>query len=232
MKWQQAASELFPDGHDIAVDSAFLNGSGRNGNVVFEVIGTTEHTEIGIDLALAMAKRVLTTVREHPGRPILFLVDTAGQRLRHRDELLGINRYMGHLAKCVELARTRGHRVIGLVYDQALSGGFLASGMMADLCAALPDAEIRVMNLPAMARVTRQPEGRLRALAGKSPVFAPGAINYVQMGAIDRLWDGNLADCLQDALARADAQDRRSEAGFARGGRVLAKTIAERVLSE
>ena len=103
---------------------------------------------------------------------------------------------------------------------------------MADICAALPDAEIRVMNLPAMARVTRQPEERLRALAAKSPVFAPGAINYVQMGAIDRIWDGDLADCLRDALSRADAHDRRREAGLARGGRVLAKPIAARVLSE
>jgi malonate decarboxylase gamma subunit len=30
--------------------------------------------------------------------------------------------------------------------------------MMADLCAALPEAEIRVMGLPAMARVTRLPK--------------------------------------------------------------------------
>jgi malonate decarboxylase gamma subunit len=232
MNWQDAANRLFPQGHDVVADGALLAGTGRNGDVVFEVIGSTEHTEIGVDLALAMAKRVLAAVRDHPGRPILFLVDTAGQRLRHRDELLGINRYMAHLAKCVELARMRGHRVIALVYDQALSGGFLASGMMADVCAALPDAEIRVMNLPAMARVTRQPEERLRALAAKSPVFAPGAINYVQMGGIDSIWDGDLAACLRDAVGRADARDRRSEEGLERGGRVLAKPIAVRVLSE
>lgn len=232
MNWRVAADRLFPQGHDVVAEGALLAGTGRIGDESFEVIGSTDHTEIGTDLALAMARRVLATVREHPRRPILFLVDTAGQRLRRRDELLGINRYMGHLAQCVGLARMRGHRVIGLVYDQALSGGFLASGMMADLCAALPDAEIRVMNLPAMARVTRQPEERLRALAAKSPVFAPGAINYVQMGAVDGLWDGDLAGRLRDALARADARDRRSEAGLARGGRLLAKTIAERVLRE
>src|SRR5205085_1988907 len=82
----------------------------------------------GAELSLAMAKRVVATMRDHPGRPILFLVDTQGQRLRHRDELLGIHRYMAHLAQCVEVARARGHRVLALVYDQALSGGFLASG--------------------------------------------------------------------------------------------------------
>src|SRR4029453_3695562 len=103
----------------------------------------------------------------------LFLVDTQGQRLRHRDELLGINRTMSHLAQCVELARRRGHRVLALVYDQALSGGFIASGMMADTCGALPEAEIRVMNLPAMARVTRIPEKRLPRPRRGGPGVAP-----------------------------------------------------------
>ena len=139
---------------------------------------------------------------------------------------------MAHLAQCVEVARQRGHRVLALVYDQALSGGFLASGMMADLCAALPDAEIRVMNLAAMARVTRLPEERLRALAASSPVFAPGAINYVRMGAIDALWDGDLAVCLAAALRDAPTRDTRRELGQTRGGRLLAAPVAARAAVE
>jgi malonate decarboxylase gamma subunit len=232
MRWQEVASRLFPAGHDIEVDGDLLAGSGRCGDTAFSVIGTTDHAEIGVELALAMSARVLATVREHPGRPLLFLVDTQGQRLRRRDELLGIHRYMAHLAKCVEVARSRGHRVLGLVYDQALSGGFLASGMMADLCAALPESEIRVMSLPAMARVTRLPEERLCALAQASPVFAPGAINYVRMGAIDALWDGDLAAHLSRALTGAPARDTRRDLGHARGGRNLAAPIAMRAASE
>ena len=232
MNWRDVTAQLFPQGHDIAEDGELIAGTGRSGDVAFAVIGSTHHAEIGVELALAMARRVLATIREHPGRPILFLVDTKGQRLRHRDELLGINRYMAHLAKCVELARSHGHRVLGLVYDQALSGGFLATGMMSDSCAALPDAEIRVMALPAMARVTRLPEERLRALAQESPVFAPGAISYVQMGAIDALWGGDLATRLQQALAAAPANDDRRAQGLARGGRKLAAPIAERASAE
>jgi malonate decarboxylase gamma subunit len=232
MQWQEVAARLFPAGHDIEADGDLLAGNGRCGDIVFAVVGSTHHAEIGVELALAMARRVLATVREHPGRPLLFLVDTQGQRLRHRDELLGIHRYMAHLAKCVAVARARGHRVLGLVYHQALSGGFLASGMMADLCAALPEAEIRVMSLPAMARVTRLPEERLRALAQASPVFAPGAINYVRMGAIDALWDGDLAAHLTRALQDAPARDTRRDLGHARGGRNLAAPIAARAASE
>lgn len=229
MNWKAVADKLFPQGHDIAQDGDFLGGSGRCGEQDFAVIGTTNHAEVGVELALDMARAVLDTVRQHPQRPLLFLIDTRGQRLRHRDELLGINSYMAHLGKCVEIARQRGHRVLGLIYDQALSGGFIPNAMMADLCAALPEAEIRVMGLPAMARITRIPEERLRALSLASPVFAPGAINYVRMGAIDALWEGDLAACLQDALRRADAVDRRSARGFERGGRMLAQAVAKRV---
>jgi malonate decarboxylase gamma subunit len=229
MNWRAVADALFPQGHDVAEADDLLCGTGTCGEATFAVVGTTNHAEVGVELALAMARIVLDTVRRHPGRPVLFLIDTQGQRLRHRDELLGINSYMAHLGKCVEIARQRGHRILGLIYDQALSGGFIPNAMMADLCAALPDAEIRVMGLPAMARITRIAEDRLRALSTTSPVFAPGAVNYVRMGAVDALWNGDLAACLLSALQRADAVDHRSARGLERGGRMLAQPIARRV---
>lgn len=227
--WRAVADALFPGGHGIEQKGDLLHGEGRSGDTLFAVIGTTNHAEVGVELALAMAARTLETVRMHPGRPVLFLIDTQGQRLRHRDELLGINSYMAHLGKCVEIARQRGHRILGLIYDQALSGGFIPNAMMADLCAALPGAEIRVMGLPAMARIMRIPEERLIALSKTSPVFAPGAANYLRMGAIDALWSDDLAACLLESLDRADTIDRRSASGFARGGRTLAQQVANRV---
>lgn len=151
MNWNELATQLFPEGHAITESDNFLSGSARVAGADIAVLGTTGHAPIGVEIALAQARFVLHTVRAHPGRPILMMVDTQGQRLRHRDEMLGINSYMAHLGKCVDLARRSGHRIVGLVYDQALSGGFITSGMMADACYALPDATIRVMGLPAMA---------------------------------------------------------------------------------
>jgi malonate decarboxylase gamma subunit len=180
-------------------------------------------------LALAQAKQVLQTVRNHPKRPIVLLVDTQGQRLRHRDELLGINRYMAHMGCCIELARQQGHRVIALVYDQALSGGFITSGLMADACYALPQAEIRVMRLPAMARVTKIDEARLTELSKTNPVFAPGVDNFFAMGGIQDLWSGDVMACLIDALEGLPLPDLRGELGAARGGRTLAAVVAQRV---
>lgn len=226
MNWQELASQLFPGGHDIQEQDHFLSGTARVGEQTVAVIGTTDHTPIGIEIALAQAQAVLAVVREHPRRSIVILVDTQGQRLRHRDEMLGINSYMAHLGKCIDLARRRGHRVIGLVYDQALSGGFITSGLMADACYALPQATIRVMGLPAMARITKVPEERLVELAKDNPVFAPGARNYLAMGGVEAIWDGDLAAQLEQALTQATPQDRRAELGAP----VLRRCLRQRLL--
>ena len=236
MHWQTLATALFGPGHGITADGLLLHGTaavdGADGTPQpLTVVGTTDHAPIGVALALAQARVVLDTVARHPGRPLLLLVDTQGQQLRRRDELLGIHRAMAHLGCCLDLARRQGHRVLGLVYDQALSGGFITSGLIADACDALPDAEIRVMRIPAMARVTKISEERLTALSQDNPVFAPGVDNYVAMGGVRRLWTGDLRACLADALRTAPTTDERARLGAERGGRRLAADVVARVLA-
>jgi len=231
MDWQTLTAALFPQGRSITEAHQVLSGEGTVGGTTVAVVGTTGHAPIGVEIALAQARFILQTVREHPGRPIVILVDTQGQRLRHRDEMLGINSYMAHLGKCVELARRGGHRILGLVYDQALSGGFITSGLMADACYALPDATIRVMGLPAMARITKVPEERLTELARDNPVFAPGPENYLRMGGIQEIWRGDLAAALQEALLLETDGDVRSALGLARGGRGLAQRVVAAIVS-
>lgn len=230
MDWNQLAAALFGPDHGIEQDGDFLQGAVDFDGEMLTVIGTTQHAPIGVRLALAQARVVLDTMEQHPGRAILMLIDTQGQMLRRRDELLGINRAMAHLGMAVDLARRRGHRVVGLVYDQALSGGFITSGLIADACDALPEAEIRVMRIPAMARVTKLPEELLTELSLSNPVFAPGVQNYVSMGAVRRLWQGDLRVALRDALSNVSGQDRRAEDGFARGGRRLSAPVVQQVL--
>ena len=230
MQWQELAAKLFDAGHDIHVKGDLLHGSGRVGNVDVTVIGTTGHAAIGVELALAQARAVLDTVAQWPGRPIVLLIDTQGQQLRQRDELLGINRVMAHLGMTIDLARRQGHQVIGLVYDQALSGGFITSGLAADVCYALPEAEIRVMRIPAMARVTKLPESMLTELSQSNPVFAPGVESYVAMGGIKGIWQGDLATALRNALLIPPTGDVRAADGLARGGRRMAATVIQRVL--
>ncbi|MDH0867327.1 biotin-independent malonate decarboxylase subunit gamma [Mitsuaria sp. GD03876] len=230
MDWKTLATTLFGTADTLTLDGDFLHGSAELDGQAIAVIGTTNHAPIGVALALAQARVVLDTVTTHPGRPILLLIDTQGQQLRRRDELLGINRAMAHLGMTIDLARRRGHRVLGLVYDQALSGGFITSGLIADACDALPEAEIRVMRIPAMSRVTKLPEEMLTALSASNPVFAPGVENYVAMGGVRRLWTGDLRQALREALADAPVDDRRALDGAERGGRRLAASVMQRVL--
>ncbi|MGQ3055334.1 MAG: biotin-independent malonate decarboxylase subunit gamma [Roseateles sp.] len=230
MDWQTLAIQLFGAAHGITRDGDLLRGSVEFDAQPLTVIGSTDHAPVGVQLALAQARAVLDTMAQHPGRAMLLLIDTQGQQLRRRDELLGINRAMAHLGMCIDLARRRGHRVLGLVYDQALSGGFIASGLIADACDALPEAEIRVMRLPAMARVTKLPEALLAELSACNPVFAPGVDNYVAMGGVRKLWQGDLAAALREALANAPTSDQRAADGAARGGRRMAARVTQLVL--
>ncbi|HJV00442.1 MAG TPA: biotin-independent malonate decarboxylase subunit gamma [Burkholderiaceae bacterium] len=248
MAWTTLAAALFPQGHAITEQDDFLSGTALVAGQTVAVIGTTRHAAIGVEIALAQARAVLHTVRAAPGRPIVLLVDTQGQRLRHRDEMLGIQRYMAHLGKSLELARQRGHRIVALVYDQALSGGFVSSGLMADACYALPDAAIRVMGLAAMARITKVPEAALAELARSNPVFAPGPENYRRMGGLEAIWDGDLAAALATAIATAPAPalarspdtaqaappptDDRAALGLARGGRRYAYPVMAAVAGD
>ena len=234
MDWQNLVAQLFGNDHDVRLDGDLLSGSARLDGATLAIIGTTHHAAIGVALALAQARLVLDTVAQHPGRPLLLLIDTQGQQLRRRDELLGINRAMAHLGCCIDLARRSGHPVIALVYDQALSGGFITSGLIADACYAVPEAEIRVMRIPAMARVTKISEARLAALSLDNPVFAPGVQNYVAMGGVRAVWPhaqpGDLSAALRLALACHRTADDRAIDGQQRGGRQLAAEVMQRVL--
>ncbi|MGH9162090.1 MAG: biotin-independent malonate decarboxylase subunit gamma [Vicinamibacteraceae bacterium] len=227
--WSAIVDQLCRDGHQIEANGAFLSGTATVDGTVISVIGTTRHAVIDPEMALRMAGAILSVIRDAPRRPILILVDTNGQSLRRRDELLGISSYMAHLAKCIEMARRRGHRVVSLVYDQAVSGGFLATGMMADLCFALPQAEVHVMNLRAMAQVTKISREQLERLSCSSPVFARGAENYFNMGAIDAIWDGDIGSHLAAALRQVSGPDDRASHGLTRGGRHLAGPVAWKV---
>jgi malonate decarboxylase gamma subunit len=230
MDWNTLTATLFGPNHGIQQDGDMLRGTVQFDGAPLVVIGTTNHAPIGVRLALAQARAVLDTVAQHPARPILLLIDTQGQQLRRRDELLGINRAMAHLGMTIDFARRRGHRVLGLVYDQALSGGFITSGLIADACDALPEAEIRVMRIPAMARVTKLSEAMLTDLSQTNPVFAPGVGNYVAMGGVRSLWQGDLPAALREALANAPTIDQRARDGAQRGGRKLAASVIQRVL--
>lgn len=224
--------ELFPAGHDVRVEGERVVGTGRTKKGEVAIVGTHGHAAIGAELAYALAGDVLAVMESHPGRPILMLVDTQGQNLSRRDEMLGNPGYLAHLAQCFEVARRRGHQILALVYGEAVSGGFLALGMTADDAYALPEAQVRVMALPAMARITQLPVERLEELCRTSPIFGPGVDNYEKLGCLEKVWRGNLSAALEAALDAPSHPDRRRALGAERGGRLAAHDVVERLLRE
>ena len=229
MKIEPLLDELFPAGHSINVRAGLIFGFGSAGQGKVAFLGTTDHLAVSAEVALELAGFVLNVVREKPRIPILMLVDTQGQKLSKAEELLGLNGYLAHLVKCLDLARRRGHRLITLVYDEAVSGGFLSFGLMADEIHALPDAQIRVMNLPAMARITKLPLETLQELSAKSPSFAPGVDNFYKLGGVFSIWRPPLANHLKTALERQTCGDHRRDAGRERSGRKLAAQVSRLV---
>jgi malonate decarboxylase gamma subunit len=224
--------------HQLVFDGLFLHGTATIDGHDIAAIGTRDHAAIDGSIALQIAAAILKVVSEDTDsgktrRPIVFIADTQGQSLSRHEELLGLNGYFAHVVRCVDLARRQGHRLLTVISGEAVSGGFLAYGMMADCICALPDAQVRVMDLRAMSRVTKISLERLEELAKASPVFAPGAENFWRMGGIHNIWTEHdiWPQRLIDALNKASNSDARATVGFERGGRHLAAPIAKLVAS-
>ena len=106
--------------------------------------------------------------------PVFVLVDSDSQRMSKRDELLGLNEFLAHLAKSLIYADTHGRPTIGILYGHSAAGALLATGLATRVLVGLPGATPAVMDLPSMAKVTKLSMEALQEKAKSTPVFAPG----------------------------------------------------------
>jgi malonate decarboxylase gamma subunit len=134
-------ASLFPAGHQLCTraegepaedDEHLLFATGTlTGGALVHVVGAVHGAPVGVDQALRLAAEVLAIAARDDGAPLLFLVDTASQRMSRRDELLGLSELLAHLAKSLRLADERGHRTIGLLYGGSAAGAFIATALTA-----------------------------------------------------------------------------------------------------
>ncbi|MBE7247092.1 MAG: biotin-independent malonate decarboxylase subunit gamma, partial [Actinomycetospora chiangmaiensis] len=217
-----------PGGHDVAVRDGLVTGSGPFAGGRIHVVGIDGDTPLGVDGALILSRAVLDAVRSGDRAPILVVVDSDSQRMSRRDELLGLNECLAHLAKALLLADRSGHPTIGLIYGHSAAGAFIATALATRVLAALPGANPSVMDLPSVARVTKLPLEKLQDMAKSTPVFAPGIDNMVATGAVHAVLDpGKPLDgqirALIDTVQPDDVRDRLGEE---RGGRPVARAVA------
>jgi malonate decarboxylase gamma subunit len=226
-------ASLFPGGRQIRSDGGLLFGSAAlPSGARVEVIGITGRTALGVDEAIRLSHAVLEIVEAGGEGPILVLVDSDSQRMSKRDELLGLNEFLAHLAKCLIYADMQGRPTIGLLYGHTAAGAFIATALATRALVALPGASPEVMDLPSMARVTKLSIDLLKEKAKSTPVFAPGLENLAQTGAVLETWDPalSLADQLQTLIEAAPGlRDQRDRLGLTRGGRRKAAELTERV---
>ena len=237
MTLDEVLTSLFPSGHAVKRGPAgTLHGTAKvdgQGNVT--VVGIVGGTPLGVDGAILMAGHVLATVEAGGRAPIIVLVNTASQNMARRDELLGLNEYLAHLAKSLALAARQGHPTVSVLFGHAAAGALIATALSSDSLVALPGAEPSVMDLPSISRVTKLPLEQLKELAKSTPIFAPGVVPLFAIGAVTETWPANepfaprLAALLRQPTATSDRRDR---IGLERKGRLLAQKIAARVASE
>src|ERR1700733_5507815 len=237
MMLAEILNSLFPDGRDVAIERGLLYGHGTRPRGRAVVIGVDGRAAVGVDEAAWLSRKVLEALRAGGTDPILVLVDSDSQRMSKRDELLGLNEFLAHLAKCLIYADTQGHPTVGLLYGHTAAGAFIATALATRTLLALPGADPAVMDLPSMSRVTKLSIEVLKDKAKCTPVFAPGIDNLAQIGGVSQILDprASLAAQLESALTTmaagpaAGASDTRDRLGKERHGRPKAGDIAMRV---
>jgi malonate decarboxylase gamma subunit len=223
-------SSLFPTGHDVRNDGGVVTGTGSLKAGTAQVIGVAGRTALGVDEAIRLSRYVLASPASGP---ILVVVDSDSQRMSKRDELMGLNEFLAHMAKCLIQADLQGRPTVGLLYGHSAAGAFLATALATRVLVGLPPgADPVVMDLPSMSKVTKLPLEVLQEKAKSTPVFAPGLANLAQTGAVHLIWDAALplSAQLETLLAGLPPYgDNRGALGKERGGRPKAHDIAERV---
>ena len=233
MTLDDVLQSLFPSGHSVSRRGDTVTGQGllRDGGAI-TVVGIVNGAPLSPEDIVPLANHVLDAVEAGGNQPILVLVDTQGQLMARHAEMVGLNEYCAHLAKCLLLASRGGHRTIGFEYGKAAAGAFLATALATDVLVAIEGASPMVMDLPSIARVTKLPEKKLIEMAKSTPVFAPGLDPMFKTGAVMTIWDakrpfdGQLAETLKSATTT----DERDALGKERGGRMVASDVARRVM--
>ncbi len=223
---------IFGSEYQLAEQDSVVYGQGRIDTQPFQLLGVKETTFLGAKQAMIMAEKIIGLIEAKSADPLLLLVDVAGQQLSMRDEWLGMHQYFAHLLTSLECLRKQGNKLISLVYNQALGGGFIAYGLMADTILALPNAELAVMWLEGIAKVTKIELSTLKELSKTVPVFAPGVKNFYKLGGLHEMVAlPQVANTLMQALKNNNGSDLRAKLGEERGGRKLAFAVINKVIA-
>ena len=187
--------------------------------------------EVGIDEGWALAlhvRQVIAADRDGARRPIIAIVDVAGQAYGRREELLGIHLSCAAAVDAYASARLAGHPVISLLVGKAMSGAFLAHGYQANRIIALdsPQVTVQAMGKQSAARVTRRSVAELDLLGRTFAPMAYDIRSFARLGLVYKLLSGVDADApRQTDVRRVHAELLSAVADIRAGARGLASRL-------
>ena len=225
-------NRLFPNEQSCTVKNNVITGYASVGNTNVSVVGTTDSAELSPAMVLKITEHIIETIEKHPTYSIIILCDTKGQELSRKTEAIGLNSYVSHLLKTLQLARKKGHHIISIVYGYGWGAAILALGLSADQTYGLKSSNIGEMTLEAMSKVTLLSVEKLEELSKTSATFAPGAENFMKLGGITEIWENDeIGEKLIEALQIEERTDNRSLSGFQNKGRTLSYTVCNDVIN-
>jgi malonate decarboxylase gamma subunit len=187
--------------------------------------------EVGIDEGWVLALHVRQAIAadsEAARRPIIAIVDVAGQAYGRREELLGIHLSCAAAVDAYASARLAGHPVISLLVGKAMSGAFLAHGYQANRIIALdsPEVMVQAMGKQSAARVTRRSVAELDVLGRTFAPMAYDIRSFAKLGLVYKLISGVDADApRQSDVGHVHAELLRAVADTRAGARDLASRL-------
>ncbi|HYT97872.1 MAG TPA: biotin-independent malonate decarboxylase subunit gamma [Casimicrobiaceae bacterium] len=105
----------------------------------------------GLDAALLTK---LFAVQSDARETLVIVEDSPGHEVSRAAEMRFISRYLAHHAAVLALARSRGHRLVGLLAGTGHSAAFFVNALQAPELYALPHSRVVAMEPAAIARVT------------------------------------------------------------------------------
>jgi malonate decarboxylase gamma subunit len=98
MTLDEVLAGLFPSGRQVKVskDGLITGSAERKAGGNLAVIGVANGEPLGGHGVLVLADEVLKAVASGGDTPILVLVDTQGQMMSRREEMLGLYEYLAH----------------------------------------------------------------------------------------------------------------------------------------
>ena len=237
MKLDDLLPKMFPSGQDISRGpDGTLSGTAKvSESQTVRLLGLIDGTPLGADNAISISRGVIDLIAKGDKQPLVLLVDGHSQKWSRRDEMLGLNEYLGHLCKCLSLASQAGILTVSVLYGRAEGGALIAACLSPQVFVAIDGATPSVMDLKSIASVTKLPTEKIVEMSKATPIFAPGVDHLAVTGAIFETWkaDDPLSERLLKILqSKAELSDRRDQLGLERKGRLMAAPVSERVSKE